>query len=480
MTRLLREAILTFDLGTTRLKVAAFDFEGTLIDQVSRRNVEYASRATSWQSANAWWQDTIDATGELLSRADLQSTEVVGISLSGRAGAAVFVDHRGNVIQDPWSDNRHAPTLANLTAGMPHTSAQYGPALLAKYCWLRDHMPGVAARVRHILYAKDFLLYRLTGHAITDPSSGPDGHWEPALLDRCSVDKNILPEVKMPWQIAGELTGNAAQALGLRRDLPVAVGAHDGISANIGAGAIENGQYALTLGTHAVLRTITDTSPEGARRFYGFPPDRHVIGGNALFAGRSLDWFLDNWFDHAESDRQALFAKLDNESGLVPPGSYGVHFLPFPRGTIAPTVRPGARAAFLGLQVGTERIHLYRALLEGTAFALRDILDQVSQWANPPSLTGVTGSGAKSTTWVEILTNVLNEPLTLTDGASEGRGAAICFAAAIGKFPSIQEAASLMVKPTRVVSPSQQQVEVYADRRQDWLTSVKVTQVLDR
>ncbi|XOV88960.1 MAG: FGGY-family carbohydrate kinase [Pseudomonadota bacterium] len=475
-----RAVILTFDLGTTRLKVAAFDYAGTLLGQVSRRNLEHQAGQSRWQSADAWWQDAVQATGELMATTGLKATDVQGMSLSGRAGAAVFVDGKGQVIQDPWSDNRHGTILAELTVDTPRTSAGYGPALLAKYCWLRTYKPDVARQVKYILYAKDFLLYRLTGQAITDPSSGPDGSWDAALLDRGEVDAQLLPAVRLPWQLAGVLADPAAVALGLAPGIPVAVGAHDGISANIGAGAIAPGEYALTLGTHAVLRTITRQFPAGARRFYGYPPDRHVIGGNALFAGRLLDWFLDNWFDQDESDRQNLFARLDAEASEVPAGGHGITFQPFPRGTIAPAVRPGARAAFLGMQTETTRIHLYRAILEGTAFALRDILDQLTSWTQAPSLVGVTGSGAKSSTWTGILANVLEEPLTLTDGASEGRGAAICFATAVGAFSSVESAVSGMVNPVRVVEPTKGQVETYRELRQQWLTSVKVTAALDR
>ena len=196
--------VLTFDLGTTRLKVALIDVAGRLVGQVSRRNEDRRDGDSQWQSAETWWQNCIDATGELLQQQGVDPSRIKGISLSGRAGAAVFVDTAGQVLCDPWSDARHTGELRELLGSRSRTAegrtpaTVYGPTLLSKLMWLRKHQPEIAGRVAHVLYAKDFLMYRLTGKAVTDPSSGPDGPWDPALLAAAGADEAILPHPAMP------------------------------------------------------------------------------------------------------------------------------------------------------------------------------------------------------------------------------------------------------------------------------------------
>ncbi len=472
------DILLTFDLGTTRLKVAAFAPDGSVVGQTARRNTEYSAGNRAWQSAKDWWACAAGATTELIAAANIDKRQVKGISLSGRAGAGVFLDAQGDIVAEPWSDDRHGAALRELLAHHPANSAAYGPTLIAKAQWLRDNCPADFERVRHAMYGKDLLLFRLTGICATDPSSGPDGAWDQTLLRDAGIDSSILPAVLNPWEIAGTLTNSAATALGLIEGIPVATGAHDGICANIGANAIAPGRYALTLGTHAVIRSVEREFPDGARRFYGYPSDRHVIGGNALYAGRALDWFIDQRHD-SEIERDAVFSELDRAGGSIEPGAGGITFLPFLRGRIAPTRQPSTRAAFHGLSLTSGNAEQYRAILEGTGFALREVHDQLEAWIGPPSYIGVTGSGAKSELWLRILASILGSPLSIADASAEGRGAAILCATALGYYPSVRDAAANMVSITRLVEPDPAWREQYAERFAKWQTVAATIAELD-
>src|SRR5262245_32254436 len=230
-------AILTYDLGTTRLKVALFDLRGRLLAQRATRHAEHRHDDRAWQDADAWWTDAVRLTHELLAA---KPRNVVALSVSGRGGAAIFVGRDGTVIGQPWSDRRHAGELKRLTEwrkGGAHLS-NYAAALLAKKQWFVANEPARARQLRHVMYAKDFLIYRLTGDCVTDSISGPDAaNWDDRALDHTSTSDGLVPRVALPWDQAGTLHPRAAAALGLPSGTPVAVGAHDGICANIGAGA---------------------------------------------------------------------------------------------------------------------------------------------------------------------------------------------------------------------------------------------------
>ncbi len=478
------DAILTYDLGTTRIKVALFSVRGRLIGQRAARHQEFQHDDFSWQDADTWWSDTVRLTRELLMRMapGAKARRVIAISVSGRGGAAVFIGRDGTVIGQPWSDRRHKGELIALNEwrkGGAHVS-NYAAALLAKKQWFAANEPARARQLRHVLYAKDFLIYRLTGNAVTDPSSGPDaGAWDADALEH-TASANLVPRVAMPWDVAGPLDARAATALGLDAGIPVAVGAHDGICANVGAGAGYPGAYAITLGTHAVVRAIRREIPVGSFRFYGLPPDRHVIGGNAVMGGRAADWFLDLIFGTSDRSRARHFKAMDAAAARVPAGAAGVRFLPFLSGQVAPAARPGASAVFTGLRTSHDRADTYRAVLEGGAFAIRAIFDQIHAWCGDPAVIRLTGSGSRSAIWCEILANVIGRPLEASDEAVEGRGAAIFAAVALGIFPDYDRAASALVHVKHRYIPDAALTSEYATLYRDWQTVADATQSLDR
>jgi xylulokinase len=475
------EALLTFDLGTTRLKVAAFAPDGSLLGQESVRHREHRDARGTYQDPDEWWSDACRLTRDLLRREGLEPVEVLGVSLSGRGGAGVFIDAAGEVVAPPWFGRPHDEELRALVewrkggAFLPN----YGAALMAKLLWLRNHEPDRAAEIAHALYAKDFLLYRLTGEAVTDWTSGPDGPaWDPRALAHTGIADTLLPRPALPWEIAGDVTREAASALGIPEGTPVAVGAHDGICANVGAGAGRLGAYAITLGTHAVVRAITAHHPEGAYRFYILPPDRHVIGGNAVMAGRAVDWLLD-CFGYPEEDRRAVFSRMDARAGAVPVGARGVRFLPFLAGQVAPEARPGATAVFAGLAASHGQAEMYRAVLEGAAFAVRAIFEQVRGWCGKPDVVRLTGSGAQSEVWSGILADALGVDLEISDAAVEGRGAAMCLAVALGIQPDIDTAARVMAQIQRRREPDIAR-DAYDDAYAKWRALADATRPLDR
>lgn len=472
------ETILTYDLGTTRLKVALFSLRGRLLGQRAVRHREHSHDRFVWQDADEWWADAVALTKQLLK---LRPCRVIGISVTGRAGAAVFIGRDGTVIGQPWADRRHQPKLDALLAWRNDSTqlSNYGAALLAKKQWFVANEPKRAQQLRHVLYAKDLLIYRLTGLAVTDPASGPDAmDWDLASLAH-TRSASCVPRVALPWTVAGSITKIAARALGIGADVPVIVGAHDGICANVGAGAGQPGGYAITLGTHAVVRTVQHTAPAGALRFYGLPPDRAVLGGNAWFGGRAADWFVDLIYGANDPSRTRHFNALDTAAAEVEPGARGVTFLPFLGGQIAPVSRPGARGVFAGMRTSHDRAVLYRAVLEGTAFAIRGVFDQVAGWCGEPTVVRLTGGGARSGVWCQILADVLNRPLEASDEAVEGRGAAVFAAVALRYHAHHDVAAGAMVVVKRRFLPQATRVARYAELFGQWQRVDGVARALD-
>ena len=471
-------ALLTFDLGTTRLKAALFDRQGKLLGHAAARNDEYRDGERAWQDADQWWSNAVRIGRALC--ADVPC-DVQAVSTSGRAGAAVFIGRDGTVIGQPWSDARHRAELRELLAGQPNDAVKtnYALALLSKKLWFVANEPERARGLRHVLYAKDLLIYRMTGKAATDPSSGPDAlAWDADLLARAKAD-GLVPNVLLPWAPVGPLTPAAAQALGLRAGIPVVLGAHDGVCANLGAGAGFPGAYAITIGTNAVVRAVTSVHPPGSNRFYMLPPDRHAIGASGVMVGRAADWFLDIVYGANDRARARHFKQMDRAAAAVPIGARGVRFLPHLSAQIAPDVRGGARALFHGITADHDRDTLYRAVLEGTACTMRSLFAQIRAWCGAPAVLRLTGSGAGSAVWTSMIANLIGHTLEASDSAVEGRGAAMCAAVALGWYSDIDTAGVAMAQISRQIAPDPALAAQYAQLYSDWQALNAATRQLD-
>ncbi|MDA1074139.1 MAG: FGGY-family carbohydrate kinase [Proteobacteria bacterium] len=234
----------------------------------------------------------------------------------------------------------------------------------------------------------------------------------------------------------------------------------------------------MTIGTHAVVRMVMAHTPTGAYRFYRMPPDGQIIGGNAVMGGRSADWFLD-LLQTPEHDREAVFEMMDAYAAKIPAGSRGVRFLPFLAGQVAPVARPGARAAFSGLRFDHGHNEMYRAVLEGASFAIRSIADQVNGWCGLPTVVRLTGSGARSPLWTNMLANVLDTSLEISDEAVEARGAVACLTVALGQHADIAHAADRLVQIQRTEVPDEETAANYREIYQHWQKINQLSRAFD-
>ena len=141
--------------------MALFDLRGRLIGQRAARHQEYREGNRAWQDADGWWSDAVRLTREVLGA---KPRNVAAVSVSGRGGAAVFIGRDGTVIGQPWSDRRHAAELSALIEWRQsgaHLSTLRGAA--REETMVHRQRARWARQLRHVLYAKDFLIYRLTG-----------------------------------------------------------------------------------------------------------------------------------------------------------------------------------------------------------------------------------------------------------------------------------------------------------------------------
>ena len=449
--------LIGIDVGLSFLKVAAFDERGQLVARGSRpydRCRPAPGRVE--EDADQWITSSADLVREFLASGAFRADQVAGLSVSGRGSGAVFVDDEGRTLAPHWLDGRHRAEAAWLRERFGRWAD--ARALASKTLHLAEQHPDLFARLKHPLFVKDFILYRLTGEVATDPSSGPrDLIWSKAMWEAVGVPLEHVPVVRPHTEIGGYLQPEAAALFGLPPGLPVGIGGHDGACANTGAGAIADGQVCLTLGTNGVARSISakppPIEPVGGISIYHFLPGLWCRGGDAAFLGHSPTWLATLLKEGHDP--------LEEQARRVAPGAGGVTFLPFLGGEICPEGRPERRAVLLGMHATTGEAELYRATLEGGAGLVRLIADRLAEHGLGGGEWRVSGGGTNSALWMDIIAAMLDRPLFVGEPEECTRGACMFLAVALGWHPSVDACAAEWVRTTRVVEPDQELTRAY-------------------
>ncbi len=459
--------LLGIDVGTTGCKAVLVDAAGTVRAEATCDYPLHTPRpAWSEQDPHDWAAACTRAIREVLERDG--GARVTAVGLTGQMHGLVLLDAAGEVIRPAilWNDQRCGAQCEQITqrVGPRRVIELTGNPVLAGFTapkieWVRQNEPDAFARVAHVLLPKDYVRYRLTGELAGDVSDASGTslfdvgrrRWSDEMLAALELPRRWLPDVAESPQVVARISPQAARQTGLPEGTPVVAGAGDQAAQAIGSGVVADGDACVTLGTSGVVFAACDTyrtDPQG--RLHAFchaAPDRWHLMGVVLSAGGSLRWLRDTLCDSevAEAQRRGC-DPYDIMTGIaerVPPGCEGLLFAPYLSGERTPHADPQARGAFVGLSLRHTRAHLIRSVLEGVAFALRDSLELIRQAGTRPGALRLSGGGARSRLWRQILADVLGCDLT-TLRAAQGAacGAALLAGVGAGVFDSVEQAAA--------------------------------------
>lgn len=471
--------LLGIDVSTTGAKALLVDENGRVAaGAVSGYPLLTPRPLWSEQDPAAWWQSVCRSIRQALAEAGIEGGDVSGVGLTGQMHGLVLLDKRGRVLRPAilWNDQRTGPQCEWLTqtVGLQRLLEWTGnPALpgftAPKLLWVREHEPEIYARVGQILLPKDYIRYKLTGLYATD-MAGASGtllfnvkarRWSDEMLKVMGVPAEWLPPCHEGTQVTGTIGEAAARATGLEAGVPVVGGGGDQAAQAVGVGAVSPGIVALTLGTSGVVFAPTGEpfiEPEG--RLHSFchaVPGRWHLMGVMLSAAGALRWY------HDALSPKSSYEELLAPAADTPPGAEGLLFLPYLTGERTPYPDPMARGAFIGLTVRHTMAHLTRAVLEGVAFGLRDNLELLrAAGLEPITQVRVSGGGAKSPLWRQILADVLDcELVTVNTTEGAAYGAALLAGVGVGLWPDAETACAAAVKVTEHIRPDPQRVASY-------------------
>jgi xylulokinase len=449
--------LLGLDLGTGSCKALLLEPNGTIVGEASRRYAVDAPRA-GWAESQPqdWWTAVLEAAREAIGE---YAPEVRGIGLSGQMHGTVLTDKSGTPTRAAilWSDTRSSSVLKRFSGLSrqqlerlcnPVVTGMLGSTLL----WLAQErqLEGVA----YALLPKDWLRWRLTGEVASEPSDASatllydveQDTWAWDVLETLGLPP-LLPHLVQSGTVAGTLTLEAAEALGLKPGIPVAAGGGDTPCAMLGNGIITPGVAQLSVGTGAQI-VLPQQSIQSATGTHGY---RTVLQDHAKYysmsamqnAGLALErvrcWLGLEWLEF----HNLAFGVADTQD-LV--------FLPYLSGERTPHLNAEMRGAFLNLGLQHTRAHLAKAALLGVALSLRDGLDALPQ----VGALHLVGGGTLEPRWRQLLCDVLGVPLHSSGTANaSARGAALLAGLAIGVYADALETISHLPKPQVIATPQQ-------------------------
>lgn len=477
-------AFLSVDLGTSTAKALAFDESGQVLARahatycVSRPRPGWAE-----QDPEVWWRAVVQVIRSVVNELARLDQDIEAIGLTGQMHGLVLLGKDGTPIHSCilWMDTRarEEATLIEQTVGRERFLALTGnlpvaafPA--AKLLWLRRRAPDIHAKIRKILMPKDYLGFRLSGEVSTDPSDASgtglyalrSGHWADELLEAVAVPKTALPPVVPSTERLGWLTAEAARQIGLRRGIPVFMGAGDLATAALGNGVVRPGRVGITLGTAGQVLFQLDSWPMGALgNFYLFahPVQGTFLGlGTVPTGGASLHWVVRLVTGGNQPSAEEI-ARWVEQAKAVPPGAHGLIFLPYLAGTGTPYMDYQARGAFIGLTEVHGPAELVRAVLEGVAYSLRDSLEVLhGLGVEPADGVRMAGGATVAGLWVQVVAEVIGcEVRRVVTHDASSVGAFLLAAVGSRCFDDLAGACEAVVQLEEPVKPSLAAVNSY-------------------
>jgi xylulokinase len=339
-----------------------------------------------------------------------------------------------------------------------------------KIRWLAEQQPETYQRAAYFLLPGSYLAFYLTGEFAVDYSNASstlllDVHtktWSAVMAEAFDISLNRLAPLGAATTILGKLRPTAAEKLGLSTNTIVTIGCGDEHAACLGAGVTRPGLVADVIGTAEPVCAVTSELVFDPSRLVEThchaDPDLWLLENPGFVSGGNYRWFRDQF---AQGN---TYATLDSEAEHVPPGAEGLTFLPSLMGALTPTWNEAARGTFAGFTLAHTRAHFIRALLEGSAYAVRDITSQMQAAGMELRELRAVGGGAKGRLWNQIKADVTGLPVTVPQiTETTALGAAFLALVGMGAYATLSEASEHIVHIREQFDPDPSTQAVYAE-----------------
>ena len=486
-----KDLILAIDNGTQSLKMLLFDPEGTLRAQARVAFTPYFSARPGWaeQDPGVFWKALCEACRMLWQTPGVDRDRIAGAALTTQRGTVINVDREGRPLRPAilWLDQRKTYGLPPLRGvwgllfkllGLNRTVAYLQAEAEAN--WIQTHQPRIWKQTHKYLLLSGYLTYCLTGE-FRDSIGCQVGyipfdykrlkwsaHWD-WKWDALSMDPGLLPELVPPGSLLGRISERAFHQTGLPKGLPLIAAAADKACEVIGSGSMDPSTGCLSYGTTATINVTHDTYVEAIRLLPAYPSavrGAHTIEVQIFRGFWMVHWFKEE-FGYPEC-REAELAGVEAETlcdqmvADIPPGSMGLMLQPYwTPGLKMPG--PEAKGAVIGFGDVHTRAHLYRSILEGLAYALREGKERIEKRTRVPiDRLRVSGGGSQSRVAMQVTADVFGIPTERPAlYETSGLGAAIDGAVGLGLHSDFRGAVKAMTRVGETFTPHMETHRLY-------------------
>jgi xylulokinase len=451
------------DIGSQGTNTALYSDEGRLLASAYEGyDVLFPHPGWAEQDPRAWISALHSTLRRVLDQVKEGASAVKAISFGSQLDGMVVCDAQGRPLRNAmiWMDRRAEAQAASMAQRVTRRDFyhQVGTNLdsshaVFKALWVRDEEPDVFARAARLMPPGSFVVQEAAGVSMVDYSNASSlalldprtRKWSDAVLDAAGLKAGMFPELAPGTLGVGAVTEAFAAATGLARDTTVVVGCGDEMAATLGAGVFSPGDVCDVVGTAEPVCAVSAAPREdGSMLVECHPhgdPDSWLLENPGFVSGGNLRWWRDQFFG-PDSEYDAICGPAAG----VAPGAEGLVFLPCMQGAMAPEWNGAARGVFFGLSLAHTRAHMTRALLEGSAFALRDILEAMQNAGLEVRRLTIVGGGAKGALWRQIKADVTGLPVRVPRNVeTTATGAAILAAVGSGLFPNVASAVGAFV-----------------------------------
>ena len=462
-------ALLGLDLGTQSLKaVVLADDLRVLGTGAAGYRPAFPRPGWAEQDANDWLAALRPAIAAALDAARCRPEQIEALAICGQLDGCVPTDAAGDPLGPAllWMDRRAEPLLAGLDAGLVRERGGLvldATHMAAKIAWLQRERGAAATWHQPV----SFLLAALTGQSAMSRSLASTtmlfdlaaSDWSDELLELFGIGRGHLPVLANEADIAGRVSARGAELSGLVTGVPVAVGTGDDFANLLGSGIAAPGTVSVSLGTAEAVGALHDRAvidPEMLVETHAFPGGGYHLGNPGWLSGGAVRWAA----ELLKVDGDTTFSAL---AAAAPAGCDGLVFIPALSGAMAPRWIAEARGSFAGLTAAHGRAHMARAVLEGTAFAMRDVIDRLAALGVATDDIRVLGGGAKSAVWCQMRADIAGRPVrALGDIDASALGAGTLAAVALGRFGDLRSASLSLNLPLRGYEPDRDVATTYA------------------
>lgn len=477
--------IMGIDLGGTVIKSAIYDIEGKEVE-VSSLEVPLIEPHIGWEERdmNVIWQAVIDVIKDVLKKSGVKASEIAGIGLTGYGNGVCLVDAKGEAVYHAIvsSDNRCARLCEQLVEQgiqdqiYPLTYQEFWPAQTAVLLvWLKVNMPEVLEKTAYVLSIKDYIRFKLTGepcYEITEATCNGlmnihTMKFDPIIFKTLDISEcfDKMPHYTGITDISGFVTEEAGLVTGLNSGTLVAGSCYDVNAGALANGIMDDSTLCMIAGTWSINEYLTKNLVEGANSIArSYLPEYYIMEESSPTSASNFKWFLDNVLEINKTalSKKEIYKQCNQLVESIQPQESDVIFIPY---LFASATHPEAKAAFFQLTSYHKRAHMIRAIYEGVVFSsmvhVKRLMDSGCRFKEARLAGGISNSPV----WSQMVCDVLQKPLIVSEASEPGAlGAAICAAIAASIYPDYETAISHMVHRKKEYLPNPDLAGIYAEK----------------